>query len=58
MKCLLLCCCGMLQLSAFFVQAAPVVTLGHGGMYEGRSITFNGTSLDIFLGNYLYLYSI
>lgn len=43
----------ILQLSVIFVTAAdPIVTLKHGGQYEGTSTTFNGTTLDLFLGKF------
>ena len=33
------------------VYAVPLVTLKHGGQLQGRSVTYDGKSVDIFLGS-------
>ena len=36
------------------VYAVPLVTLKHGGQLQGRSVTYDGKSVDIFLGKSVY----
>ena len=43
-----------LSVLADFIFADPLVTLKHGGQYEGKSITFNGTKVDLFLGKLIW----
>ena len=43
------CCMAALHL-ILSVYAGPLVTLKHGGQLEGKSITYDGKSADIYLG--------
>ena len=43
------CCIAALHL-ILSVYAGPLVTLKHGGQLEGKSITYDGKSADIYLG--------
>ena len=40
-------------LEATQAQTGPLVTLSHGGQLRGRSFTYNGTDVDLFLGKFV-----
>ena len=46
------CCIAALHL-ILSVYAGPLVTLKHGGQLEGKSITYDGKSADIYLGKWI-----
>ena len=40
-------------LEATQAQTGPLVTLSHGGQPRGRSFTYNGTNVDLFMGKFV-----